>query len=242
MINNCEFLNGDFSDDDFVKDPDFVFDTEDSADSSDENDREVETINADAETIITNNSSFNTVPHSNENVTSHGPYAHNIAQRDSSPGASTDRNNLIQNGRPKKGRKQKNCEYTLSGRKKRKYDNLPYITDSKKVVAPKIFRRSICSCYRQCFASIPEEDQKREFYNLRSFEAQLLYLVFNVKETKAKRHYVLREPKSDKRKSRECSRKYNLCNTEVCKDMFLKTFKISCRKIDVSLKKIAKIA
>lgn len=232
-MNNYEFLDhGDFSDDDFVKDPDYVRNKDDLSESSDENDLEVETIINVADTNTTNNFSFNTLANSNENFTNRPT---NIAQTDSSTAASTSDNNITQSGRPKKGRKRKNCEYTLSGRKQRKYDNLPYKTDSNKVVVPKVFKRSICSCNRQCFACIPEEDQKREFanfYNLRSYEAQLLYIVSNVKETKAKRHYVLRNPKSGKGKPREYSRKYSIGNTEVCKDMFVNTFQISCRIID----------
>lgn len=47
--------------------------------------------------------------------------------------------NITAIGRPKKGRKRKFAEYTLSERKNRKYNNLPYQGRSNAVM-PKIYK------------------------------------------------------------------------------------------------------
>lgn len=79
--------------------------------------------------------------------------------------------------------------------------------------------------------------EKPSFYNLKSYEAQLMYIVANVKEIEPKRRYVVRNRNPGKRKTRNFTRIYTLCNTVVCKEMFLKTIQVSCKKIGVCLEK-----
>lgn len=147
--------------------------------------------------------------------------------------------NITAIGRPKKGRKRKFAEYTLSERKNRKYNNLPYQGRSNAVM-PKIYKEFNCSCVRKCFLLVSNEKREAEFLkytNIGSYEAQLMYIVSNVKETSTKRKYVCTNTKSEKRKPRKFSRSYNLSEVQVCKAMFTKTLQISSQKLTISLTK-----
>ncbi|CAK1590203.1 unnamed protein product [Parnassius mnemosyne] len=141
--------------------------------------------------------------------------------------------------RPKKGRKRKHPEHTMAQKKNVKYANLPY-HGKNKLMPSKNFIDYTCKCTRQCYFRVSEENRKEEFEKyvlLGSYEAQLLYILNNVKESPKSRSYTLINNKSGKKKARQYRRNYFICDIEVCKDMFTYNFQISSKKVDISLLK-----
>ncbi|KAJ2937229.1 hypothetical protein O0L34_g19309 [Tuta absoluta] len=144
-----------------------------------------------------------------------------------------------QNGRPKKGRKRNYPDHTLAQRKNLKYNNLPYNGHTKRV-EPKVFHDFACKCNNQCFALVSQEQKKEEFdkyISCGSYEAQLLYILNNVKESEKERANTVTKNKSGKKKPRTYKRFYSICDIKVCKEMFLNNFQISSKKVDFALKK-----
>lgn len=143
-------------------------------------------------------------------------------------------------GRPKKGRKRKHPDHTVKEAKARKYQNLPYQRKTKKV-APKVFKSYKCKCKKKCQRLVATEIRSaafNKFVVLGSYEAQLLYIVNHIKEIPKVRSYSSTQaPKTNKKRSKEYSRKYFIDNFEVCRDMFINNFQITSKRVDVSLKK-----
>lgn len=142
-------------------------------------------------------------------------------------------------GRSNRGRKRKHPEYCLSEKKNRKYMNLPYHIKDK-IVRSKAFLDYTCTCQRRCHLLVSTETRKKEFdkfVTLGSYEAQLLFILSNVQESEKARSYTLTKSQSGIKKPRQYSRNYYICGNVVCKQMFLKNFQISSKKVDVCLAK-----
>lgn len=153
----------------------------------------------------------------------------------------TENNDTLQTkGRSKCGRKRKHPEYCISEKKGRKYMNLPYHVKDK-LVESKVFYDYTCTCKQLCHLLVPTETRKQEFdrfVTLGSYEAQLLFILNNVKESEKARSYnILTKTKTGKSKPRQYRRNYYIAGNVVCKQMFLKNFQISSKRVDTCLTK-----
>lgn len=73
-----------------------------------------------------------------------------------------------------------------------------------------------------------------------SYEAQLLYIVNSVSEFPKKWSYVCNDKTVKKHNPKQFSRMYTLAGTHVCREMFVKNFQITTKKVDECLKKYRK--
>lgn len=144
------------------------------------------------------------------------------------------------NSDPKPDLKRTYSDHIINQKKKIKYTTLSY-HKRKKRSEPKLFRDFTCTCLKKCHERVTKEQRQEEFENyvtLGSYEAQLLYIVNCVKESvKSGRKCSVKVNKTGKHKPREFNRKYMICGIEVCRDMFINTFQISPKKVDVNLRK-----
>lgn len=143
-----------------------------------------------------------------------------------------ERNNI---GRPKRGRKRKVEDQPRKERKRRANVNEKYISAKGKEVLPKEFDSTYhCDCKKKCTTILSVDSRKQvfdQFWSLGSFEGRCAFICGKVTQTHKARTYTSSNSK------RIYSRKYMLCDTEICKQTFLKTLGICQSRIDVAMQK-----
>lgn len=210
-----------FDEDDSVQDPDFVADnyTGGSDNSS-----------GVSESLITSIPNLYSVTNTDETESQTSSHSNQILEENTSEAT---RSPL---GRPKKGRKRKYGGHTREERKKRKYQNLPYVNSRKQRIDPKPFLDYNCNCPKKCQEKISRENRLSEFqkfYALGTYAAQNMFIAACVKETPIKRSYVSASSNDSKKKT--FTRIYHLNDVPVCKKMFLSTLQTTSKRVNTSL-------
>lgn len=145
----------------------------------------------------------------------------------------------FQKGRPKKGRKRKFENQNRSIKKKRKNSNREYYSANGRVVAPKPFVDFKCSCLSQCHLRASIEDRKAFFmhyWSLGDYNTQTAFIKTCVVETEKKRN-TGKDPAR-----RKFSRIYYINKTAVCRELFVKTLRISTKRVNTSLMKVRNLS
>lgn len=137
----------------------------------------------------------------------------------------------------KSGRKRKH-DQSREEKRDNKYSNIPYINSKDQQVLPKVFEDINCNCKFKCPENIPAAERLEEFekfHSLGTYTNQNLFLLERVEENLKKRCYTRNK---ESQTQRTFSRIYHIKDVRVCKEMFVKTFKISPGRVSTVLNKV----
>ena len=105
---------------------------------------------------------------------------------------------------------------------------------SKQAVEPKMFRDYICNCRKKCNEKISIEQRKdcfNKFWNTGDYNIQTSLLCNMVQQREVSRH------RGNDNSKRSYSRVYIFNETEVCRDFFCQTLRISMKRVNTALEK-----